>query len=432
MRKLDRMSRPGRRVSIALARKRGGGVATTKPLGSLAFWPSFPRIFCVFCLFCLVFVSAGRTWAQDLPQNQLPTTKPVANTREKSRAELERELLLPLLLQERELLTHCGPDHPDLLAVQGRIAGMKDYLANLPAPTPERIPVQTSTTSTTNFRGGNWTTATPQPLGKAFERATPNPKPVASVDINLTGYSAPARSQPHDRDETSAPTNAKLVGSSTPFPSKNDENSITEKRAVSSPKGLSTEKVMKPVSFDSIGAPSPKALDPEMKPASATSDQQPASFGPAKAAPIAEEARASDLYLRVSGRQFVGFFAAVLLCLFVQSAVFCVLLRRYAQNLVPASYLQLAQQQVGAGSPIGSSVVDNSIGAPEPRSKTGGSNLDPPAFDLSAVVSLGSTWAEELQKKEEEEARQGEAIFQQLFKQNMQLRAQVSAASEVS
>jgi hypothetical protein len=45
---------------------------------------------------------------------------------------------------------------------------------------------------------------------------------------------------------------------------------------------------------------------------------------------------------------------------------------------------------------------------------------------------LGSTWAEELQKKEEEEARQGEAIFQQLFKQNMQLRAQVSAASEVS
>jgi len=110
-------------------------------------------------------------------------------------------------------------------------------------------------------------------------------------------------------------------------------------------------------------------------------------------------------------------------------AVFCLILRRYAQNLVPASCSQFAQQQVGGGNPAGSSFVDHSAGVQELPPEIGGLHLERPAFDVSAVASLRSTWAEELQKKEEVETQ---AIFQHLFKQNMELRARVSATGEVS
>ena len=102
----------------------------------------------------LILGSFTDTAAQSLPQppDLLSTARPSATTSVKSRAELERELL-PLLLQEREMLKYCCSDHPKLLVVQGRIATVLNYLANLPQSPPEQIRIGTATETSKGMDG---------------------------------------------------------------------------------------------------------------------------------------------------------------------------------------------------------------------------------------------------------------------------------------
>src|SRR5262249_35579057 len=80
---------------------------------------------------------------------------------------VEEQVLLPLLLEEKRLLAYCGPGHPDVRSIRERIWIVREYLAqHPPAPPPTMlapqppIPVQTpyrevpSTTASTSSSPG--------------------------------------------------------------------------------------------------------------------------------------------------------------------------------------------------------------------------------------------------------------------------------------
>jgi hypothetical protein len=92
-------------------------------------------------------------------------------------------LLLPLLLQEKTLLTNYGPDHPDVIAVRARIVAVREFLAEQSAAA-EAKPAQNPPAATP--------AVLPPPAGEvkpaitpasACVRPEPSPEPVHPADI---------------------------------------------------------------------------------------------------------------------------------------------------------------------------------------------------------------------------------------------------------
>ncbi len=373
----------------------------------------------------LIFGSLDAATAQNRPQppDLPPTVKSPAATHEKSRAELERELLLPLFLQERELLQYCSPDHPKLLGVQGRIAGIKEYLANLPAPPAALAPVGTATKSSANTDGLR-IIAKPSLLGMAFEQLVPNPKPAAPGDISLANYSVPVKVLMHDREEIFLPTSVMSMGGSASTPNQFSQKSPNAKIVAVPLAGIPSEGETKAGSLYSNEVGLPKTVASERKPAPSLLGQQSSSASVAKTAPTTEEPRPGGDFLSISKLEFVVFLAAVSLGLMAQSAVLCLILRRYAARLVSAPLQQLDPRQPGRIAPAGSPRDSNSAGIRVLSPGIRGLQSEKPRFDVSAVVSLESTWAEVLQKREDEGARRRDEVFLQLFQRNAELREQ--------
>jgi hypothetical protein len=408
-------------------------VATTKPLDLILVRPSFFQILSLFGVAFLVFGTTNAITAQEqqLTSNLTSGAKSVVPAPEKSRSELERELLLPLLLQERELLTRCGRDHPELKAIRGRIAGVRDYLATLTAPPSEPFPVAKPTTRLTNPESHKWTTANPSSLPTAIDQPRLSSKPTG-LELSLTGYSAPSKFQPHASEESSSLSSVMSFGSSSPAPNKVGEKSPGETFAAEPLRSTSSKLETGPGTHVSDGMALPKPIASEKKLAASILEQQFSSPDVAKTMLGKEKLGPSGYFLQISGRQFLVFFGALLVCLFAHLAAFCLILRLYVSQPSPPPHQQLVHQHSDVPAPDDSPTECSSSGIQRFPLAIGGFDLEKPPFDVSAVASLESTWTEELQNKEKEEMRQGQAIFQQLFKANMELKNQLIAAGEAS
>jgi hypothetical protein len=401
-------------------------MAVRKSLDIIALKPTFCGILYFLSMSYSIFGSPRFTAAQYRQQSPdvLSSSKPLESTREKSRAELERELLLPLFLQERELLKYCSPDHPQLLAVQQRIAGVKDYLANLPATRPEPVPFEATTKSSSSTDGVR-ITAKPGLIGIAFERLVRYTKLPALEDISLAGGSQPGKAQMNGQEEICPPASVKSIGSSASVPINLRETSRNAKIIDEPLRAIPPQSATKAGFLDSNEVGWSKMVASSKEPAPSLLDQQKSSASIAKTASATEEPIAGGYLLNIVGREFGLFLAAVLLCLLVQSAAFCLILRSYAARLVPARL-----QQVGARQPRGAPHT----GFPRNRTEAGDRLLpfgigrlksEKFCFEVSAVASLGSTWADVLQNIEDEGARRRDEVFRQLFQRDAELRKQV-------
>ncbi|CAN5218581.1 hypothetical protein BH10PLA2_BH10PLA2_16460 [soil metagenome] len=370
-------------------------------------------------------------FSESSPAGSLAVSQPVkadVPAQEKSRSELERELLLPLLLQERELLSHCGPDHPDLLAVQGRIGGVRDYLANLPPPTPLRATRETPAPASIDTSHREWTSAKPWPQLSDAQAMHPAPRRAQSDEIVQTSY---------------------------PVVSKNGSSAIASGTQLSEPKVQTSNKSFSnpahaagSVKIDSKFDASRKRLD-EGRNANEplTEDEQPqaaVSRLDKKTDEIDRSATHSEpvitfgnstpgsnsYFLKISGRQFALIVAGAIVCLLVQMTAFCLILRKFVERLANVYGSTIAKHSNGGdGSPTESTV---SLATQEQPILSQGMYTERQPIDVSLAASLGPTWSEELQQKQDEEERRGQAIFQQLFKQNLELRSKLIVTAEAS
>ena len=115
---------------------------------------------------------------------------------------VEAQYLLPLLLEEKRLLTEVGPEHPTVLALRERIRAVRDYIErHPPEPAVSLPPLRTAPTVVRTA----WPTAEPPaPPKRMLEEKTspppPPPPPAAKVQVR------PAVSLPGGGEECSMAT----------------------------------------------------------------------------------------------------------------------------------------------------------------------------------------------------------------------------------
>ncbi len=408
-------------------------MATTKPLDLLSFWPSSFRIVFLSGLSLLIFGTVNAFGAQEQPQpsNLSSGVKTLAPARRKHAANWSENSSFPFSCKSANYF-YAAVRIIQTCAVQGRIAGVKDYLANLPVAPPNSASIERLATPLPNPEEHNGSARKSPSSGTGFERTGLSSKLAGPGDISFAGYSVPAKLQPHDREEVSRPTGAKHLRSSTSFPSKTGEELPNQTKLADPLQSIASKYDAKTPSSDSNATKLPKSKVLEKKPEPFIWEQPPSFPAMAKRMLTKEEPESSGYFLKISGRQFVIFFVALLVCLFAHLAAFCLILRCYAPQISSSSFQPIVHRQPGLSSPDSSPIDCNSADIQGFPQTLGGLNLEKPSFDVSAAASLGPTWAEELQKKEEEEARKGEAIFQHLFKQNLELKNQLFVTGEAS
>jgi hypothetical protein len=330
-----------------------------------------------------------------------------------------------LLQQERVLRERCGPEHRDLLAVQGKIAATRDYLATIPVAPPQPLRIEPLPAWPTKTNQADWTTAKPSAIGSTFERTDYAAKAGGSNEVLQTGYALPTRSAPTEPIPFTVPTNPKLLESAGAPTSKTEEKSTAKPTA-----NRLTETETKVVSLSS-----PEKAAGQVK--TAATEQKPA-LTPLPPAPLASELGknalegnqplAGNYFLRISSRQLIGIMAGLLACFVVQLIAFWLILRRYAARLARNAWQKSERQQelTVEKSPAGTASAEAI------QQNLHELYVDHPSIDVSTVVPLGPSWAEELQRQDDEKNRQAEALLQQLFQQNLELRKQVVAFAEVS
>jgi hypothetical protein len=359
-------------------------------------------------------------------QEQIVTTNTAASktgapAREKTRGELERELLLPLLQQERVLSERCGPEHRDLLAIKGKIAATRDYLATIPVAPPSPPRSESAPVWPNKSTQADWTTAKPAAFGSGFERTGSSGRSGSSNEIQQTGYTVPSQSRPNVPAAFVVPSSTRLLGDAGSLGVKPEEKVAAP--APSKPPEMPT-KVASLSSLDQT--PSPVKVAAVEQKSMPLPTAVPASADLVRYALDGNPPLAGNYFLRISSGQLIGIIAGLLACFVGQLVAFWLILRRYAARLAQSAgqvaMLEREFPTAPASAPSTEAIDQNLHGL----------YVDHPSFDVSSVAPLGPTWAEELERQEAEKNRQGQALLQELFQQNLDLRKQVIASAEAS
>jgi hypothetical protein len=376
-------------------------------------WP-ISRGALFFLGFChLIFASVHGIAAQDRPQvPELPSTaaRPLAAS-DKSRGELERELLLPLLHQEQELLKYCCSDHPRLRAVQSRIACVRDFLAVHASPSPDlRLATKISSTTEGEFQSA---TAASR-LGIEFDRSVSLTKLAPCGPASLVECSAPVSTQNLDRHEISLLASAKTVASSPTTPSKSGKEPSNQKTTGESVHGILPGMETRVSVFNPNESELPKPADFEIAQAVSNLDQESSTTFQTLMSK-AKKSRTGGYFKNVSSRDIVVLFAGALICLLIQSVAFYLSSRRKSARET------LASQQSGTRLPTAPS---NALNSPSMQVSSPGGELQVQKLGcfVSAVASSPSTWAAVAENRENEGIRRKDAVFQDLAQRDGELR----------
>lgn len=332
----------------------------------------------------LVYTLSG--WALAAPaQTPMP---PPAERREQPRDDAPpppelppEQQLLYLLLQEKNLLEYYGPDHPKICATRGRIAVLREYLAQQPAARvqqavaiqpaegPQLVPPPAAPVAAAPPRPVRW----PEPIILPVEPPPPPPIPHTAVLSMPRAAELPA-------PKREAPAAAVAVEPAPPAP-------------------------VMPKAVEEAAAVAVLPKDPPV--VAVVETPRPA------AVPVAEEAApevvATPLLYQALA-YLLGLFPALVVGLLLQAAVFLWLLRRYGPSWAPVVRVELVNAAAGLAV------------APEPAAPPRGEETTAQAFDL------GPTFEEERQQRLLAEQQKEEAVMRQVFQQNLQLRDAIEAA----
>ena len=324
--------------------------------------------------------------------------------RQETPSNVEDQVLLPLLLEEKRLLEDYGPDHADVRSVRERIQLVREHLARrrparpqtVLAPLPS-IPVQTpyrevpSTTASTNRSRG---------------QTLPLPLPPVRSQIR-----EPGRTEGNTQTATSKghPELIRPAGFSTAANPIRDAGTAPASLAASPP-----TVVMKPDTHPAAVASTNPSAQAVVSPPSREA-------GNSVSRPSHEQPRGSSFFETGFG-QLIGILGAVLLGVLIHLIALVFILRRYSAHLARVSRFELANPAavgfVGEESAAGSQTV---AAGSAPGEETQSSTAE--TFDI------GPTYAEEMQQKQEALNNQEEAVLRQIFELNMQIREQLGQLS---
>jgi hypothetical protein len=326
---------------------------------------------------------------------------------------VEEQVLLPLLLEEKNLLANYGPGHPDVRSVRERIQIVREYLAqHPPAPPPTILRPQPPMSPPTPFRE------------------------VPSAAASTTSWSAPTRPlpfpavrsqilEPGGQDDSSEAKerfgNTQTITRSWPKPSR--------------PAGFSavTSPILQPgpaaVSSPVSPPTTAETRDKGAHPSAVVSDSPPVqvvasapgAVGDSSAGQSSREQPRSNTFFETGFGQLLGILGAVFLGVLVHLIALVFILRRYGVHLARVFRVELVN-------PSAVGFVGQVSTAAQPVA-TGPAIEDVPPSSTAETFDLGPTYAEEMRQKQEALHQQEEAVLRSIFELNMQMRAQLGQLS---
>lgn len=314
---------------------------------------------------------------------------------------MEGQVLLPLLLEEKRLLAHYGPDHPDVRSVRERIQIVREYLAKHPpaivAPGPPGS-------------------------GQAPHREAPN---TTASTIRSPGQPLPLPFPP--------------VGGQTPGPGRTEGNTQTAT-------SRGQPELIRAVGYSTAGNPIPgpvpaspaappptvvEAKDKGSRPAVITSANPsaqavvsaPAGAGDGSASqPSQEQPRGRSLF-ETGFVQLIGIVGAVLLGTLIHQIALVLILRRYGARLARVFRVELVNPAaVGVAGQVSAAGTHTVAAGPATVEVTQGGTAE--TFDV------GPSYVEEMREKQEALRQQEEGLLRHIFEQNMQMREQLGQLSD--
>jgi hypothetical protein len=329
-------------------------------------------------------------------------------------AEVTEESLVPLLIEERKLLTFCGPEHPQLLEVRERIQEIRAYLQRhkpvppakaehpllplisepvvpctriLPPPEPPRQPIQPIALATYQVQ-------LPPLLPAAVERATP---PVA---VGVVPQASPKGQGPLLSPEKKEGTSSE----------------VAKKSRAKAVKTVPASAV--PLPSQSLPLDTARACDQALE------------------AHLTKEGQLAKLCLGMLSVHLFGIMGTLLVAgLFIHILALVVILRWYGKWFVRRISTQFVRMPLAGGTTPGIARAPRELTEETPA-------LAVPAQVAPEVVSgeeaeeesglvtgerfeLGPTYEEEMRMRQEAEKQREAAILRHIFEENMRMRLQL-------
>lgn len=328
---------------------------------------------------------------------------------------VEEQVLLPLLLEEKSLLAYRGPEHPDVLSIRERIRIVREYLAqHPPAPPPTilaprpPIPVQTpyrevpSTTASTSSSPGQTSPLPFPPVRSQILEPSGTKGGTEAKDRYGNTQTVTSRSQPEL---------IRSVGFSTAGNPIVDPGTAPASLAVRSPSVVETkDKDTHPAAIASTN-PSAQAVVSAPRGVGDSSASQPSQ----------EQPRGNSLFQTGFG-QLIGIVGAEFLGVLIHLIALVLILRHYGAHLARVFRVELVNPAaVGIVGQVSAAGAQTVAAGPATEEVTQSSTAE--TFDI------GPSYAEEMRGKQEALRQQEKAVLQHIFELNMQMREQLGQLS---
>lgn len=365
---------------------------------------------------------------------------------------VEEQVLLPLLLEEKSLLVDYGPEHPDVYSIRERIRIVREYLAqHPPAPPPTVLRPLPPISLQTPYREAPSTRAS---TSSSSGHTSPLPLPPVRSQILEPGGTEDG-TEVKDRygntqtlSSRSRPEPVRPAGFSTAGNPILDAGTTSASLAAPPPTVRSRNELVRPADLSTAGNP---PLNPGTTPASPAGplptvvktndkDTHPAALATTNSsaqAVVSPPSRVSDnsesqpsqeqprgnAFFETGFGQLIGIVGAVLIGVLIHLIALVLILRRYGTHLARVFRVELVNPPVvGFVGQMSAGAETQSVAA-SPASKEVTQSSTAEAFDI------GPTYAEEMQQKQEALRQQEEAVLRHIFELNMQMREELGQLS---
>jgi hypothetical protein len=328
---------------------------------------------------------------------------------------VEEQVLLPLLLEERSFYEIYGPEHPYFRSVRERIRIVREYLAqHPPAPPPTILAPQPPIPVQTPFREvPSTTTSTSSSPGQTPPLPFP---PVLSQILEPGGTEG--RTEAKDR-----------YGNTQTVTSKSQPELIR-------PIGLSTagNPILDPGTAPaSLTAPHPTVVetnDKDTHPAAIASTHPSAQtvvspacgVGDNSASQPPQEQPRGNSFFETGFGQLIGIVGALFVGVLIHLIALVLILRRYGAHLDRVFRVELVNH-AALGFVGQVSGAEAQIFAADPATK------EVTLSSTAGTFDIGPTYAEEMRQKQEAMRQQEEAVLRHIFELNLHMREQLGQLS---
>jgi hypothetical protein len=329
--------------------------------------------------------------------------------------DVETQVLLPLLVEEKRLLVDYGPDHPDVRSIRERIQMVREHLAQHPPPPSPTIlaPLPPISVRTSDQEVPSTTAST----SSSPRQTQPVPlPPMRSQSLHPGGTHDGTAAKDRDRN-TQTMTSTSRTELIRPAGFSNAGNPIRD--SGTAPVSLAAPPPTVGETKDKD--PHPPASD-STNPSGQTVVSPPRSVGAHSASQPSQEPPRGDSFFETGFGQLIGIVGAVLLGVLLHLIALVLILRRYSAHLARVSRVELVNPTA-----VGLVGEEPATGAPTVAAAPATREVTPSS--TAGTLDIAPIYAEEMRQKQETLDQQEQAVLRHIFELNMQMREQLGQFS---